>query len=223
MKIKSKMKIKKAKLKNRSLDIDYDETKTFMNPEGEMIESKRELSAKCYDICHDSLVAAFDRLRVHAVLIADLRESLQVENMVQLGTPIADFDPEELKNILITGFVVVGNSDDGSEGAMIIFQKMTGTRVLNITTPTVKFEDPDYAYGNEFGEAIEACIFEVQEYMDGKVAVKQLDLDFAEGFDAEVSIDGVSIGSKKKGKKKKAEAFSPDEYIEPVTEHQEVA
>lgn len=217
------MKIKKAKLKNRSLEIEYNETKTFINPEGEPIESKRELSAKCYDICHDSLVAAFDRLRVHVALIADLRESFKVEEAFGTGVHISAFDPEELKNIQITGFVVVGNSDDGSEGAMIICQKMTGTGVLNITTPTVKFEDPDYAYGSELGEAIDNCIYEVQEYMDGKVAVKQLDINFAEGFDAEVSIDGVSVTSKKKGKKKKIEAFSPDEYIEPVTEHQEVA
>ena len=44
------MKITKAKVKNRSLDIEYDEKKMLMNPEGEMVESSRDVAVKCQDI-----------------------------------------------------------------------------------------------------------------------------------------------------------------------------
>ena len=121
------MRITKAKLKNRSLDIEYTEKKPFLNPEGEMIESSRDIAMKCGDICHDSLIAAFDRLKSHAVLIADVREALVVEMAIQGGKHVNEIDTEDLKSISITGFVRSGDSDDGSEGAMIILQKKTGT------------------------------------------------------------------------------------------------
>lgn len=215
------MKITKAKVKNRSLEVEYSEKKSVMNSEGELVESTRDVSIKCYDICHDSLIEAFDMLKVHAVMIADVREAIKVEKVMEMGVLLSDFDLEELKNISITGFVVVGNEDDGSEGAMIIFQKKTGTRVLNITTPTVKFEDPDYAFGGELQEVIGGCIFEVEEYLDGKVAVKQLEMNFDEGFDGEVS---VKSETKKKGRKPKnlTEAFGLDPEKVTVSSYSDV-
>ena len=222
------MRITKAKLKNRSLDVEYAEKKTVMTPENEMVESSRDVAVKCYDVCHDSLVETFDRLKTHAVLIADVREAIKVENAIQMGISLDAFDLEELKTIFITGFVIVGSEEDGSEGVMIICQKKTGTRVLNITTPTVKFEDPDYAYCSELQSVVNDCIMEVEEYMAGKVAVKQLEMNFDEGFD-----EGVTVKEekepKKRGRKAKIEAFSGDDMTisvsdsPTITEHQEVA
>ena len=220
------MRITKASVKNRSLVVEYTDKKSLMNPDGEVMESVRDVNAKCQDICHDSLIEAFDRLKVHAVLIADVRDAIKVENAFALGTPLAEFNLEELKNIAIIGFVVVGNEDDGSEGVMIIFQKITGTRVLNITTPTVKFEDPDYAYGSDLQQVVSNCIFEVEEYLDGKVAVKQLEMNFDEGFDADGSPQLVKEPKAKKSKKKNlAEAFGldPEDVVITISEHQEVA
>src|SRR5665647_651632 len=220
------MRITKASVKNRSLIVEYTDKKSLMNSEGEVMESVRDVNAKCQDICHDSLIEAFDRLKVHAVLIADVRDAIKVENAISSGHALEDFDLEELKNISIIGFVVVGEEENGSEGAMIIFQKTTGTRILNITTPTVKFEDPDYAYGIELHEVISNCIFEVEEYLDGKVAVKQLEMNFDEGFDADGSPQLVKEPKVKKSKKAKnlAEAFGldPKEAVITITEHQEV-
>lgn len=198
------MKITKASVKNRSLVVEFTEKKTFINTEGEPIESVRDCKDTCQDICHDSLIEAFDRLKTHAVLIADVREAIKVENAIASGVSLENFDLEELKTISITGFVVVGNEDDGSEGAMIICQKKTGMRILNITTPTVKFDDPEYFYGSEFRNVIEGCVYEVEEYMAGKVAVKQLEMNFDEGFDGEPEVKGKKP---KKSKKKILEAF----------------
>ena len=214
------MKITKAKVKNRSLDIDYTDKKSIMNPEGEVLESSRDVNVKCSDLCHDSLLATFDLLKTHGVMIADVRESLEVENAIRQGIPINEIDPENLKTISITGFVVSGSEEDGSEGAMIIFQKKNGTRILNITTPLVKFEDPDYPYCSEFREVVESCIEEVEQYMEGKVAVKQLEMNFDEDFGGEAKIKEPKE-PKKRGRKPKTEAFTGDE--EPIAEHQEVA
>jgi len=215
------MRITKAKIKNRSLDIEYTEKKTLINPDGNMLESTRDLAAKCYDVCHDSLMEAFDRLKPHAALIADVREALKVEGCLSQGISFDQMDLEELKTLQITGFVIVGNEDDGSEGVMIILQKTTGSRVLNITTPTVKFEDADYAYCFELQEVVSDCISEVEEYMDGKVAIKQLEMQFDEGFESE---SNVTKEPKKKGRKAKVEAFEGDQESElPITEHQDVA
>ena len=179
------MRITKAKIKNRSLDVEYNEKKVFIGPEGgDPIESSRDLAVKCYDICHDSLVEAFDQLKCHAVLIADLRDAIKVENAIAAGMSLYEFDLEQLSTLQFTGFVVTGSSEDGSEAAMIIFQKKTGTRTLNITTPAVKFEDEDYAFSHEFAGVVINCIAEVEAYLDGKVAVKQLEMNFDEGFTA---------------------------------------
>ena len=201
------MRITKAKIKNRSLDVEYNEKRTFIGPEGgDPIESSRDLAAKCYDVCHDDLVAAFDQLKPHAVLIADLRDAIKVENAIAEGMSLYEFDLEQLSTIQITGIVVTGSSEDGSEAAMIIFQKKTGTRTLNITTPAVKFEDEDYAFCQEFAGVVINCIAEVEAYLDGKVAVKQLEMNFDEGFNAE----GVAVSQepKKRGRKAKIEGFT---------------
>lgn len=221
------MKITKAKVKNRSLDIDYTDKKSIMNPEGEVLESSRDVNVKCSDLCHDSLLATFDLLKTHGVMIADVRESLEVENAIRQGIPINEIDPENLKTISITGFVVSGSEEDGSEGAMIIFQKKNGTRILNITTPLVKFEDPDYPYCSEFREVVESCIEEVEQYMEGKVAVKQLEMNFDEDFGGEAKIKEPKE-PKKRGRKAKVEAFSNKEVEvtfsdHPTIEAQEVA
>jgi len=197
--------------------VEFTEKKTFINTEGEPIESVRDCKYSCYDVCHDSLIEAFDKLKTHAVLIADVREAIKVENAIASGVYLEAFNLEELKNITITGFVVVGNEDDGSEGAMIICQKKTGMRILNITTPTVKFDDPEYSFGSEFRGVIENCIYEVEEYMDGKVAVKQLEMNFDEGFNGEPAVK-----KSKKSKKKLLEAFDDiDVTFSNIPEHAE--
>ena len=201
------MRITKAKIKNRSLEVEYNEKRHFIGPEGgDPIESSRDLSAKCYDVCHDDLVSAFDQLKPHAVMIADLRDAIKVENAIASGLSLFEFDLEELSSIQITGFVVTGSDEDGSEAAMIIFQKKTGTRTLNITTPAVKFEDEDYAFSSEFAGVVINCIAEVEAYLNGKVAVKQLEMNFDEGFNAEDV--AVSQEPKKRGRKAKIEGFS---------------
>jgi hypothetical protein len=198
------MKIKKAKLKNRSLEIEFKETKGFINAEGEAIESTREVSLKSYDLCTDDLINAFNKLKPHAALIADIRDAITVERLLT-DSHINEIDLEQLKDIDITGFVVCGSDEDGSAGAMIIFSKTTGNRTIYINTPIVKFEDGDsYFYCNQLSNVIDECVAEVEEYLNGKVAVKQLEMQFDEGFDAEVTISGAEPKPKKRGRKAKA-------------------
>jgi hypothetical protein len=193
--------IKKAKLKNRSLEVEYAEKKTFITPEaGDPVESSRDITSKCFDVCHDSLVAAFDQLKPHAVLIADLRDAVKVENAIAQGISLYEYDLEELSSVTISGFVVTGSEDDGSEAVMIIFQKKTASRTISITTPPVKFDDPEYVHCFELASVVQECISEVTDYLNGKVAVKQLEMNFDEGFNTD---DIAVIEPKKRSKKVK--------------------
>ncbi len=212
------MKITKAKIKNRSLDVEYNEKKTLINQEGKPVESSRDVAAKYYDICHDSLINAFDQLKPHAVLIADLRDAIKVEDQLANGLSFYELDLEVLKNISISGIVITGSDEDGSEAAMIIFQKKTGNRTLNITTPAVKFDDEEYGFSHEFSEVIQNCVEEVEAYMGGKVAVKQLEMNFDEGFEQESTI----ADEPKKKKTRKMKLGGVDVEVSSV-EQQEVA
>ena len=223
------MKVTKAKVKDRSLTIGYAESGSLVNAEGEIIESERELTAKCKDLCHQDLLNAFERLIPHAILIADVREAIVIDSHIEQGAKIDNLDLKEFENIEITGFVISGSEDNGSEAAMIVFRKTTGNRVIDITTPAVKFQDNiEYAFAYEFSDVISDCVSEVEQYLNGKVAIKQLELNFDE-FDGESKVKEPKE-PKKRGRKAKAEAFGldPEKYDvtvsqESTTEHQEVA
>lgn len=219
------MNITKAKIKNRCLEVEYSEKNTFINPEGETINTEREYVAKCNDVCHDSLIAAFGRLKPHAVLIADLRQALFVEEAVMMAGSINDIELSELKNIEVNGFVVVGSNDDDSRGAMIMFFNKRNSRTVVINTPVVRFSDPDYDYCTELEMAISDCINEVEDYLNGKVAVRQTEMNFDEGFadDAQVveqqPVQAEETPKKKHGRKMKISGVD----VEVILTKEEVA
>jgi hypothetical protein len=91
------------------------------------------------------------------------------------------------------------------------------------------FEDEDYNYGSELAIEIENCIYEVEEYLNGKYAVKQLEMDFDQTeskdpdspeFDQESgnvahAVLSAVVEGKKKGKKKE-KSVEPVELVEAV-------
>ena len=60
----------------------------FITIAWEIIESERELTAKCKDLCHQDLLNAFERLIPHAILIADVREAIIIDSFIEQGIKI---------------------------------------------------------------------------------------------------------------------------------------
>jgi len=174
-------KIKKAKIKDRSLIVEGEER---MVTEGGS-EVTNEVAKKCAALAHDDLVKAFDNLKKHLIKICDLRgaEYIDKENIDDCQIP-------ELENYTVTGFSIGGN--DESEGVTLIGNRTFNSgKVLNIVAPFTQYAGDDYAFAIELASDIHAAVYEVECYLNGKCASKQLEIPFdeAETTDYRVSFD----------------------------------
>ena len=107
---------------------------------------------------------------------------------------VYDFDPEQLMNYEITGYSI-GGSDD-SAGVTITGKKLLESgQVLNLNVPFTKFEDEDgYIHGAALMSDIQACNYEVEEFLNGKWGIVQQELP---GFETdtpnEAEIEGMTM------------------------------
>lgn len=164
-------KIRKAKLKLSSLEVELTETH---DTEGGPVTN--EVTMKCAGLVHEDLRKVFSKLSLHLIKICDLRKA----ELIDSDTFESD-DLSEFQDYSVTGFSIGG--EDEHEGAVITgSRKFTSGKVLNITTPFTKFSDENYPYEHEdeLYNDIQACIYEVELYLDGKYAIKQLELPFDE-------------------------------------------
>ncbi|MDP3452278.1 MAG: hypothetical protein Q8R90_04925 [Bacteroidales bacterium] len=165
-------KIRKAKLKSRSLEVELNET---IETEGGPVTN--EIIMKCAGLAHDDLKKAFDRLTLHMVMICDLRKS----ELISVETFESDEALKQFEDYSVTGFSIGGEEEH--EG-LVIFgsRKFPSGKVLNITTPFTKFSDDNdpYVFEAELYNDIQACLYEVEQYLEGKFAIKQLELPFDE-------------------------------------------
>ena len=173
-------KIKKASLKKgRTLEITLTEIITV--DQGTV---ENEVVKKCQYLAHIDLINCFEKLHPHLKDICEMDGSAE------------DFH--------VSGFTLA----DGAEGDGVILtgsKKLSTGKVLNLNTPVVEFFDGDYAASGELDTAIDNCIDEVKEYLNGKCAVKQIELNFDESDEnSEINIAEGSA-PKKRSKKKKQE------------------
>lgn len=182
------IKIKKAKVKNRSLEIEMNET--VLLESGTNVTN--EVTKKCAALAHDELIAAFENLRKHMIKICDFKKSELITR-----DNIENFDTSILDEYSVYGFSVGGNED--SEGVTLIgCRKFDSGKVLNIVTPFTPYSSDDYEFGNTLASDIEACIYQVEEYLNGKCAVKQLEIPFEDGEVATFEVKPEKAGRKKK-------------------------
>lgn len=135
--------------------------------------TERTATMKCDQLVHEDMNKAFAKLKLHLVKICDLYEDSGI-------TP-DKFNPEEqLTKFKITSFAIGGEGEH--EGVSISGQKeLDGGKILNLNSPFTKYSNDDYGYGRELASEIQACVFEVEEYLfNGKYAIKQLDIPFDE-------------------------------------------
>lgn len=168
-----KIEITKAKItKNQTLEATYirhneDGTTTVVDEKD------------CENLVHPDLVAAFQKLAPHMALIVDLRESDIIGKTGKKtaidAVPVEHFSKFEVKSFSIGG--------DG-EGVVISGnKKLNSAQIFNINTPFQKYEDElsDYQWGSELAEVVQHCVYEVEQYLSGKCAAKQTELQFVGG------------------------------------------
>lgn len=157
--------IKKAKLtKGHTLEVELIEK----NEDG----TTNEVTKKCSQLAHIDMRNAFAKLAAHLCLICDLKEGDRIGDL-------DNFNPEDFSQIKVNSFSIGGDAE--SEGVCLSGFKKIGDKVLNLTTPFTKYDADDYGFSNDLAADISACIGEVEAYLlEGKYAVKQLELPFPE-------------------------------------------
>lgn len=165
-----KIEILKGKItKNQTLEICYlrhneDESTTVVDEKD------------CENLVHPDLVNAFQKLAPHMALLCDLRES-DIIGKGKGKKAIDAIEPEHFSKFEIKSFSIGG---DGEGVTISGNKKLNSAQIFNINTPFQKYEDElsDYQWGSELAEAMERCKYEVQEYLNGKCAAKQTELQF---------------------------------------------
>ena len=171
-------KIKKASLKKgRTLEITLTEIITV--DQGTV---ENEVVKKCQYLAHIDLINSFEQLHPHLKDVCEM--------------------PGQTEEFHVSGFTLAEGAD--GDGVILTGSKKLSTgKVLNLNTPIVEFYGGDYGASEELSTAIDNCISEVKEYLNGKCAVKQIELNFDEADeDSQINIADNSQ-PKKRGRKKK--------------------
>lgn len=201
----TKNEIKKATIKNDRCNVSFKES-TLTGING--------VDKDCDGIIHQDLLAAFNRLKVHLVMLCEQPEA----NLVTHAT-ITEFDITQLSNYVITGYVVGGT--DEHEGVTIIGQKLLKSgKILNLIAPFTKYED-EYDFSSELGQDVQMVDYEVKEYLFGdKFGIKQESIDFDRPNEATIElsnaasdIPGLIIKQHNKRKKKDIEVVQFEEAV----------
>jgi hypothetical protein len=172
-------KIKSAKLaKGRTLEVNYVKV---VHVDAGNVENK--ISEKCEYLAHNDLIEAFKKLDAH--LIAVCEESGLPEDFKVGGFTICDGNEGE-------GVIILGN------------RKLSTGKFLNLTSPMVDYCSGDYEDGEILEMDIAGCLSEIQLYLDGKCAIKQIEINFNEDDENTAPIIADGTEPKRKGRKKKA-------------------
>lgn len=121
------------------------------------------------------LTNAFRELVPHLTMLCEQKEAAHADRMDELT--------DEIYSVLeVTGYSIGGNDD--SEGVTLTGKRfLKSKKVLNLNAPFTMFsnDNEEYQYAFELQQAIEACSYEVNEYLfNKKWAVIQQELPFDE-------------------------------------------
>lgn len=123
----------------------------------------------------NDLKDAFNSLTAHLAFLCEQKEADGKECLEDLPK---DID----KKLEVTGYTIGG--EDESRGVTLIGKRfLKSNKVLNLNSPFTKFDDENehYQFGFELEQAIQACEYEVNEYLfNKKWKVVQQELPFAD-------------------------------------------
>lgn len=157
------MKITKAKItKDSTLVATYKDENGTTTVEGK-------------NLVTSDLINAFSKLNPHAALLTEQKE---VDGIEMIGDV-----PDDINKVLdATGYSIGGDGDN--EGVTLIAKRFLKTgKVLNLCAPFTMFNNENESYTNAFEleQEIQACEFEVKEYLfNKKWRVVQQELPFEE-------------------------------------------
>lgn len=157
------MKITKAKItKDSTLVATYKDENGTTTVEGK-------------NLVTSDLINAFSKLNPHAALLTEQKE---VDGIEMIGDV-----PDDINKVLdVTGYSIGGDGDN--EGVTLVAKRFLKTgKVLNLCAPFTMFNNENESYTNAFEleQEIQACEFEVKEYLfNKKWRVVQQELPFEE-------------------------------------------
>lgn len=158
--------IQKAKLKEYQLFAEFSEQRDAESP-------ARAFTMQGTDVVHPDLSRALGRLVPHLCLLCE--QLAETEDYWQAATS-GDELPE-----LFSLFTVTGLSMGKQQGGVTLIgqRKLTGDKVLNLTSPYVSFDDEQeaaYRYAGRLETAVLDALDEVEAALRGKCSIRQLDL-----------------------------------------------
>lgn len=191
--------IKKAKLKGRKIALKY-----LMPVEGGV----DTIDNTCANQVHKDLLKAVEKLVPHFILLCELPEATALK--LDLRTKnMDDIIASEFPKIQVTGFAVGG--DDDGEGLTIIGCRLLDSgKQLNVNSPFIQYSSEDYEYIGDLSLTMQEIESEINEFLNGKISNKQLDMFDDTNANADDPFAEVEISvtptekPKKKGRKKKA-------------------
>lgn len=161
--------IKKAKItKDRTLEVTYTE---HFSDGGYITVNKA-----CEYLVHEDLLEAFKKLVPHLVTLTETKEL----EILKGGhhKDVEDYDMEGIEHISVKGFTIGGNGD--TEGVVLFGIKAGSYGSVNLMTPFLQWDSPVYPFTTDLINALSVCKGEVMEYLSGKHAHKQLEMEFDE-------------------------------------------
>lgn len=121
------------------------------------------------------LTNAFRDLVPHLTFLCEQKEAAHLERMDEL--------PNSIYSTLEVSGYTVGGSDDSLGVTLIGKRFLKSKKVLNLSAPFTMFnnENEEYSYAFELNQTIDACNYEVEQYLfEKKWAVVQQELPFKE-------------------------------------------
>lgn len=157
------IKIRKAKIKD-GLFLEADYVQELPG------HSKKNISMSSTVPVHEDLTNAFVKLNKHLALLCD--------DLPCRAKTIADWDTDAIVNYTVKGFSIGGN--DENEGVTLSGNKEAKHGIVNLNSPFQKWEGSEYKFMEELNADVEACLYEVEQYLfNGKRAPeKQLEMEF---------------------------------------------
>lgn len=186
-----KIEIKKSVIKKDRLNVVYNERFPEAN-------YTNVVNKNCDQIVHSDLKDAFDKLKLHLVVLCEQPES-QVVTKLSFSSP--GFT-ETINNYVIYGYN--NDSVDGIAGITIMGAKLLQSgKVLDLKI-FVPFEDEQYPFSDELRIDAAVCDAEVENYLfEEKWGIKQERLDFECDAPIEAEIMEEEKAPKRKGRKPK--------------------
>lgn len=191
-----KIEIKKSAIKKDRLNVVYNERFPEAN-------YTNVVNKNCDQIVHNDLKEAFNRLKLHLVVLCEQPEA-------KLVTKLSFSSPgftETINNYVISGYS--NDSVDGIAGITIMGAKLLQSGKVVDLKIFVPFEDEEYPFSDELRIDAAACDAEVEYYIfEEKWGVKQERLDFECDEPVEANIIEEER-PKGRGRKKKIETPAP--------------